>query len=75
MCIYTHLFKRCIYPCPSLVRENPVVKRQYEDFWRFVSWQSRADQDALHANTSQSHNKSRPGQKSAFIKWEEIAKK
>lgn len=32
MCIYTHLFKRCINPCPSLVRENPVVKRQYDDF-------------------------------------------
>lgn len=32
MCINTHLFKRCIYPCPSVVRETPVVKRQYEDF-------------------------------------------
>lgn len=32
MCINTHLFKRCIYPCPSLVTENPVVKHQYEDF-------------------------------------------
>lgn len=32
MFIYTQLFKRRIYPCPSLVRENPLVKHQYEDF-------------------------------------------